>query len=69
MADDTAPPAPCSACRGTGKVISRLGENPQEVVCPWCEGGGRRLGPDHDAQAVRRGAGSDGGGEPPDAAA
>ena len=40
---------PCSACRGTGRVISRLGGTDHEVECPWCDGGGRRLR-DHDAQ-------------------
>ena len=40
---------PCSACRGTGRVISRLGGTDHEVECPWCDGGGRRL-PDHNAQ-------------------
>lgn len=57
---------PCSACRGTGTVISRLGEDATEVVCPWCEGRGRRLSPEHDAQAVHHGDGDD---EPPDQAA
>jgi len=72
---DTAPPAdvPCSACRGTGRVVSNLGGAPHEVVCPWCDGGGRRL-PAHDAQArggVERGDGGDddGGGGGPDLAA
>jgi DnaJ-class molecular chaperone len=56
MSDDTddtaAPPdVPCSACRGTGSVISTLGGTPHQVPCPWCEGGGRRL-PGHDAQAA-----------------
>ena len=41
---------PCSACRGTGRVISRLGGEEHEVECPWCDGGGRRI-PGHDAQA------------------
>lgn len=74
--DDEAPSVPCSACRGTGKVISRLGGTAQEVVCPWCEGGGRRLGSEHDAQRVGRGAGDGGSagggdhdGDPPDQAA
>jgi DnaJ-class molecular chaperone len=43
----------CSACRGTGRVISSLGGTPQPVTCPWCEGSGRRI-PGHDAQAARR---------------
>ncbi|UGS37124.1 YuiA family protein [Capillimicrobium parvum] len=59
---------PCSACRGTGKVISRLGGTPTEIVCPWCEGGGRRLGPEHNAQAVHHGSGR-GDDDPPDQAA
>lgn len=51
-ATDTAP-TPCSACRGTGRVISNLGGTPHDVTCPWCEGSGDRL-PGHDAQAARR---------------
>lgn len=43
----------CTACRGTGKVISTLGGSPQSVTCPWCEGGGRFI-PGHDAQAAQR---------------
>ena len=47
---DQEPPAdvPCSACRGTGRVTSNLGGSAHEVVCPWCDGGGRRL-PAHNA--------------------
>ena len=62
--DDPETPAsvPCSACRGTGRVISNLGGTPHEVPCPWCEGGGRRLPPSHDEQA--RG-GIEGGGRGP----
>ena len=66
-ADDTPTSVPCSACRGTGRVISNLGGTPSEVVCPWCEGRGLRLPSDHDAQAFSRGAGKDP--EPPDEAA
>jgi DnaJ-class molecular chaperone len=40
----------CTACRGTGQVISGLGGTPHRVTCPWCEGSGRFI-PDHDAQA------------------
>jgi DnaJ-class molecular chaperone len=43
----------CSACRGTGEVISSLGGEPHRVRCPWCEGTGR-VPPDHDAQAAAR---------------
>jgi DnaJ-class molecular chaperone len=46
-------PQRCTACRGTGKVISTLGGSPQQVTCPWCEGTGRFI-PGHDAQAARR---------------
>jgi DnaJ-class molecular chaperone len=46
-------PQHCTACRGTGKVISTLGGEPQQVTCPWCEGTGRFI-PNHDAQAARR---------------
>jgi DnaJ-class molecular chaperone len=44
---------PCSACRGTGEVISTLGGEPHRVRCPWCDGTGR-VPPDHDAQAAAR---------------
>jgi DnaJ-class molecular chaperone len=55
--DDATPAEPreCTACRGTGQVISNLGGSPQQVPCPWCEGTGRFI-PGHDAQASRRGA-------------
>jgi hypothetical protein len=43
----------CMPCRGTGRVISRLGGEPREVTCPWCRGGGVRLR-GIDAQAGRR---------------
>jgi DnaJ-class molecular chaperone len=43
----------CSACRGTGQVISTLGGSPNSVACPWCEGSGRFI-PGHDAQAAKR---------------
>jgi DnaJ-class molecular chaperone len=46
-------PQRCTACRGTGKVISTLGGEPKQVTCPWCEGTGRFI-PGHDAQAARR---------------
>ena len=39
----------CTACRGTGKVVSSLGGHEHEVVCPWCEGSGHRI-PGIDAQ-------------------
>jgi hypothetical protein len=45
-------PVPCSACRGTGTVISNLGGTLQQVPCPWCDGGGVRLR-EHDAQAPK----------------
>lgn len=61
MADDEqtsedGPPA-CTACRGTGRVVSNLGGSPSSVTCPWCDGTGRRI-PDHDAQARFRAASS-----------
>lgn len=34
-------PERCSACRGTGKVISGKGGAHTEVPCPWCGGSGR----------------------------
>ncbi len=39
----------CSACRGTGKVVSGLHGSPHEVTCPWCGGDGR-FHPGRDAQ-------------------
>src|SRR6476469_9276963 len=63
MADDAPPPPdadeprPCPPCRGTGRVVSRLGGSAATVTCPWCEGTGRVL-PGHDAQAARRGDGT-----------
>ncbi len=52
--DDTKPgeALPCAPCRATGKVISNLGGAPQQVTCPWCEGGGVQL-PQHNAQDAR----------------
>jgi DnaJ-class molecular chaperone len=52
--DAAAQPRECTACRGTGLVISNLGGSPHEEPCPWCEGTGRFI-PGHDAQAARRG--------------
>jgi DnaJ-class molecular chaperone len=46
-------PVPCSPCRGTGTVSSKLGGEPHAVDCPWCDGTGRFI-PEHDAQAARR---------------
>lgn len=43
----------CTACRGTGRVISNLGGTRAPVACPWCDGTGDRI-PEHDAQAARR---------------
>jgi DnaJ-class molecular chaperone len=51
--EETPEPPPCTACRGTGQVISNLGGSPSTVTCPWCEGTGRFIA-DHDAQAARR---------------
>jgi DnaJ-class molecular chaperone len=39
----------CTACRGTGKLISGLGGTPHEVTCPWCGGSGQ-FQQGHDAQ-------------------
>ena len=41
------------ACRGTGRIVSRLGGSASTVTCPWCEGRGQVI-PGHDAQAARR---------------
>lgn len=43
----------CTACRGTGRIVSGRGGEPHEVVCPWCGGSGR-FEPGADAQAARR---------------
>ena len=40
----------CTPCRGTGRVISNLGGDADEVVCPWCGGSGR-FTPGKDAQS------------------
>jgi hypothetical protein len=39
----------CPPCRGTGRIVSRLGGSPSTIICPWCEGTGHVL-PGHDAQ-------------------
>jgi DnaJ-class molecular chaperone len=47
----------CMPCRGTGRVISNLGDKPQEVTCPWCAGDGVRLqGIDAQASWLEKGA-------------
>lgn len=57
MSDEPAPePTPCPACRGTGKVVSKLGGTENTVDCPWCEGTAVLI-PGHDAQARWRGGG------------
>jgi DnaJ-class molecular chaperone len=53
---------PCPPCRGTGRIVSRLGGSAQTVTCPWCEGTGHVI-PGHDAQAAKRAS------QPPDDAA
>jgi DnaJ-class molecular chaperone len=50
-ADDPTPDDQCRACRGTGRVISGLGGEPNAITCPWCEGSGRFI-PEHNAQEV-----------------
>jgi DnaJ-class molecular chaperone len=43
-------PQECMPCRGTGKVISNLGEKASKVACPWCDGQGtRQVGVDAQA--------------------
>ncbi len=54
-------------CRGTGRVISNLGDKPQEVTCPWCGGGRVRLA-GIDAQASWLGEDARGEGASPAAA-
>jgi hypothetical protein len=59
------------ACRGSGRVISNVEGAAATVACPWCEGGGVRLG-EIDAQARWRAEGTtpqDAPGETPDSAA
>jgi hypothetical protein len=46
-------PGTCTACRGSGELISGLGGEPHRVRCPWCDGSGR-FDPAHDAQAPAR---------------
>jgi DnaJ-class molecular chaperone len=46
-------PSTCTACRGTGELISGLGDAPHRVRCPWCDGSGR-FDAGHDAQAAAR---------------
>jgi DnaJ-class molecular chaperone len=48
---DTHDPTTCTACRGTGEVVSGLGGTPHRVRCPWCAGTGR-FDPALDAQAA-----------------
>jgi DnaJ-class molecular chaperone len=48
-AAEVAPPT-CPPCRGTGRVVSRLGGSSATVTCPWCEGTGHVI-PGHDAAA------------------
>ena len=44
-------PRECMPCRGTGKVISGLGGEPNTVTCPWCGGEGvRQTGVDAQAK-------------------
>jgi DnaJ-class molecular chaperone len=68
MADDStdttteAAPPVCAPCRGTGRIVSRLGGSASTVTCPWCEGTGHVIA-GHDAQ--RRDAEDEPQGEPP----
>jgi DnaJ-class molecular chaperone len=58
MSTEPYDPERCTACRGTGQVVSTLGGTPSTVTCPWCEGSGRFI-PGHDAQAARPAAAAD----------
>jgi DnaJ-class molecular chaperone len=49
---DAYDPSRCTACRGTGSVISGLGGTPHPEPCPWCDGTGRFIA-GHDAQAAK----------------
>jgi hypothetical protein len=40
-------------CRGTGRVISKLGGEERELPCPWCQGSGVKT-PGVDTQAAWR---------------
>jgi hypothetical protein len=33
----------CRPCRGTGRLISTLGGESHQVVCPWCRGTGETI--------------------------
>jgi DnaJ-class molecular chaperone len=46
-------PSTCTACRGSGELISGLGGTPHRVRCPWCDGTGR-FDATRDAQAPAR---------------
>jgi DnaJ-class molecular chaperone len=48
--DEQAAPDPCTACRGSGSVVSNIGGTAHTVTCPWCDGGGLYLR-GHDAQS------------------
>jgi len=54
----------CTACRGTGRLLSALGGDAHEVTCPWCGGDGA-FQAGRDAQAA---APADPGGQPAGAA-
>jgi DnaJ-class molecular chaperone len=41
--EDSHGPQECMPCRGSGQLISNLGGTASTVVCPWCEGTGKRL--------------------------
>lgn len=49
---DGVQPQPCSACRGTGRVLAGKGEAQESLPCPWCKGTGDWV-PGYDAQAAR----------------
>jgi DnaJ-class molecular chaperone len=61
-------PVPCPPCRGTGRIVSRLGGSASTVTCPWCEGTGVLIS-GHDAQARHKGSTPGGGGDDGPAAA
>ena len=50
QATEPTAPEPCSACRGSGVVVSGLGGESHQLPCPWCDGSGVMLR-EHDAQA------------------
>jgi hypothetical protein len=66
-------PQACMPCRGTGRVLSNLGDESKLLTCPWCQGTGtRQSGVDAQAawlEAEAEAAASEPDASPPDAVA